>query len=457
MRLNIATAVLVLSLSSGVSFGNDSPAQSKLSTESGKTLSSNKLSSAQPKISTEMVRQIIRNKNIDPDSPQGLRLATFLVRFFNDPQALAGKTGLSGPTIAPEARLRILRLMSKVMSFGQEACGLSRRTPDVAELTRTLSPEEFNANIALVEAMTLNVPTSPDEHYPLADRVSANATVNEAALDAVGRSNLEKMPTQAQLCSAMTEVFAKLDKMPEPEQRRLTFEIFQLLQGRPGAPELVMADPEAYLNLVFDERQLSPRILSRLPKDGSRPLPFKRIVIEGAWVSEIEGESGPVRETFVNRRNNGVVAEWLESSGEQADNASITFALTYGIENLRGQTILKGGAYRLANLRTPPLDLTNISAIPGKTFRYALSEPELNSDYLPEHQCEIVGSHPASEISSSLEGNAIELLCVVPRRNKGLPATNRSVLLQHYGIALNLGWTVDDKSGKYVITKAAVE
>lgn len=460
MRLTLAVVAALGVFASGSSFGANTPELPESTATRGKPLSSGHRSAAPLMVSTDMIRSGLRAKQVDPDSLQGKRLTAFLSGFLNDPQAMKGFEHWGEMSYSPETRMRILRLLAAGGDAHTGPCSdLTRARSDFFEMARTLSPEDFDRRITLLELITRQEPKVVDEHYSLATLLEANAWLYTQPVEKATSPNVDPAQ-QERICRDTRTAVATMDKMPEPLRRRRSYEFFRVLQGKTSAAASVVAAPRAYFEETFDEKVLPATLRRRLPRDGSHPLPFKHIVFEGRWVSELPGESGPVRDVYINRRNNGVVAEMTEATGTDSDNARVDFTLNYGFESLRRQLVTNSGAYRLSQRRAlayAPAGPDDILPVVGKTYQFATTEPALSDEYLPIAQCEIGESRPASEISPALTGLAIGVQCTSPRPGKGQPYMTRSVWLKDYGFALGLEWIVGGKSGSFQIDNVVVE
>ncbi|MFK0378338.1 hypothetical protein [Pandoraea sp. NPDC090278] len=355
--------------------------------------------------------------------------------------------------------MRLLRLLAARSNDPASLCSETPSAqPDWFQMSRTMSPKDFDRNMTLLELVTRQAPNVAEEHYDLGARLEANAWLHK--LESKVESSPDTSTTRDQVCRGIRAMVAGLDKMPESEQRRTSYEVFRVMQRKTTAAASIVASPQRYFDETFDEKALPATLRRRLPADGSHPLPFKRIVFEGRWVSELAGESGPVRNIFVNRRNNGVIAEMTEAGGTDSENARVSYALSYGFQGLRNQLVIAKWAYHLSQLRTfpdVPLKPGDALPVPGSLIQAVATEPPLSGDYLPVNQCEIGESRPASEIAQGLSGVAVSVQCVSPRPGKGPPYMDRSVWLQDYGVGVNLEWRVDGLAGSFQIDKVVVE
>ena len=174
-------------------------------------------------------------------------------------------------------------------------------------------------------------------------------------------------------------------------------------------------------------------------------MPYSRIVVDADWVNKTTpADDAAFIDAFVNRRNNGVVAELVTSPGW------VDYGLNLGVASLRAQTV--GTGTSLTPLRTLPADAViaslGASPVPGQRVEIAVPEPALKAAY--PKRCEVAGVLPASAVLPHLEGIAISMNCSQYRASG---RTNRwhTALFLDYGFM----WTdwIDDEDGR---TKAIV-
>lgn len=64
------------------------------------------------------------------------------------------------------------------------------------------------------------------------------------------------------------------------------------------------------INLPFMERRFGKDEVWSVPSASAHPLTFKRLTFEGEWINKTTPEdAGPFVDTYINRRNNGVIGE----------------------------------------------------------------------------------------------------------------------------------------------------
>ncbi|PLZ00541.1 hypothetical protein CY652_20615 [Burkholderia sp. WAC0059] len=412
-------------------------------------------SQSQPLI--ERIRTGVAAKGVDPDTPQGKLLVAFLAGLLSDPQSRAAMANAAGQiaSLRPGERLRVLNATSDAMGATPADCeAWLTHGHDLFALARTLSPQAFQSEIEFMEILSRHRQSTSDEQYTTAELLDAEARLNAASLPGDLRDVAQ--PSPAQQCELLHTAIAAIDAMPEPLQQRASFEFVRVLAHQPTAVDTVLSDPEAYLDAMFDEQALPETIRGRLPADGSRPLPFRRLVIDGEWVSQIPGESGPIRDIYVNRHNNGVVSELLTPAGQPAKPEWANFILSDGFVELRQQSIWKLSVTPLAALSG---DQGTAKAdgpfAKGETIVIPQAQPQ--PDLTVSQQCTVGGSRPASTVFPSLSGVAVDMQCVSHAQTGEVTAENQDVWLPDYHVAFNMSWRIKGKAGHLVIHNITIE
>lgn len=451
MKTTLTAVAVLLALSStpALAAPNDTPATGK-----GKSAAPAKSaqSAAERRKFLAMVREKLRDdEHIDPDSPQGKRLTEFVMKYMTDPKAIAALSNLEHATYAPETRMRLLTGFAKTFDGSTDNCGAAALAGESPfEMARTLTPAQFDVRMSIMEAL-LQPEETPSEHYSITQRLAANAEVH--ALLTEDRGNARGNP----VCAAIARLGAKLETVPKSAQPALTYEIVESMLGRPNAVRLVLTNPQAYLDEAFVAGELPAELRAQLPKEGSHPLPFKRIVVEGQWASKIAGdEVGPVRDTFINASNNGITGEILESLRDNGAAKDAYLALSYGIVPLRDQYLSRVAAQPMSTLPAQQWRGAQVPGNTGSTFVFADTEPA-DDDYLPVQQCEVGQRRAASGLSQDLTGEAVDVLCSTAKRDGGTASTSHYVWLSDYEIALNVARSVDGKAGKLTVERVTLE
>lgn len=412
----------------------------------------------QPVIDTLQAR--VAAQGINPDSPQGRELVKFSAELARDSQARAAMGSHDSPapsrSLSADDRLRMLHAMNGAMNATPGDCeAWHAHSTDIFALARTLSPQAFQSAIEMAELSFLQRQPVRDERYTTAELLDA-----DARLDAVPMPEDVRDPehmSSAQKCKVSRTVVAVVDAMPQLLQRRVTFEFLQKISHRPLAVDTVLNEPQAYLDEIFDQRQLPEAMRRQLPADGSVRLPFRRFVVDGEWISQLPGESGLIRDTYINRRNDGVIAELLTSAGRPENADWADFILTYGIEDLRRQSVSKS---KVTLLATMP-DERAIAEAPthfteGSAIYVPLPQPQPDRSAFAQ-QCKVGGSRPASAVFPSLSGVAVDLQCATLTRAGKIIAEDQNVWLSDYHITFNLSWNVNGQTGHLVIHNITIE
>lgn len=400
---------------------------------------------------TERARAFVVQAGVDPDSENGQIMVAWFTQVAQNPGYLARLTSLRGKstmgtemTLSPADRLRFLQLMKDIAGESHDGCEMSKLTGrGLVSLAKTSSPKMLRTIFALMDLIGARNGPSPgdDEHYTVAELLDVDARID--AID-VPPSLLEQArPTT---CALIQFAVDALEKLPEPEQRRATYELFKLIADGKSAAETVLADPSAYLDDVFDERRLPDPLRSQLPPDGSRPLPYARLVVDGEWVNKTTlKDSGPYVDTYVNRRNNGVVIELMTTKDASGNPHWSYFDMGYGLADLMSQSV---SAPRHASMLRIQKDaaaiaLANEPMTAGKRVEIAVPQP--STDGQRTRRCEIGKTEPASSIFGTLTGNAINLDCSEVHKD-GKTVRVRSAWLVDYRIELSK--SIDDEDGR---------
>ncbi len=408
-------------------------------------------------LSPDDVRQTLAANGIDPDSERGRTVARWVVKYARDPEMRAARMGQL-PTMAtlwavpfPAAdRLRIAALLKDISSDPANSAN-NCRTPaflgsDLMAFAKAASARTFDDLMTLLEIASANLQAQPAvERYTTAELLDADASMAAVPVLPAGTPGYP-----AGACGNLVYTLDTLAAMPEPTRQRTSWEFFRALNRRPQAFQTVLANPAAWLDATFDERALPAPLRQQLPADGSRPLPFTRIVVDAQWINkDTPSESAPFQDVLLNRRDNGVIAE-LNRSKQWAE-----FTLNYGLATLREQVVDAGSATtRLATLQTPStLDFADRAPAPGEQID--IVEPQPSASGAVRH-CVAQAPQPAARVFPSFEGEAIGLQCSRTNAHGGIDNWH-TTWLRNYGIF----WTdtIDDADGHTVavIRKVTIE
>lgn len=404
-----------------------------------------------PEQIAERARAYMVQIGVNPDSENGQIIVAWFIRVAQNPAYLARLSSMRSPSgdgsdmiLRPAERLRFLRLMQDITAESKSGCDMPKVSGgNLASIAKTSSPKALRSTFELMDLIGAPKAASSgdDEHYTVAELLEVDARMDEIDIPPW----LEKQ-NKPSTCALVRFAVDTIDKFPEPEQRRATYELFKLIAGGKSAPETVLADPGAYLDDVFDDRRLPDAIRSQLPPDGSRPLPYARLSIDGEWVNKTTPQdSGPYVDTYVNRRNNGVVVELMTTKDASGNTKWASFGMGYGLTELLDQTV---SAPRYASmLRTlkaaSAIVAANEPMTEGKRIEIALPQPSSHGQLT--RRCEVGKTEPASTIFRTLTGNAVNLDCIEVRKD-GTKTRVRSVWLADYRIELSR--TIDDQDGR---------
>lgn len=401
----------------------------------------------------ERIRANVAKAGVDPDSENGRVLVQWLIRIAADPAYRAkllalphGGNPFRNLQLSPEDRLNVLRLMSDLASSSPNDCRvveMQGKSGDFFAAAKTLSTRGLQDFVGMMDILAKpgSVQSGTDENYTVAELLDA-----DAHFDAIALPGSSALKSASNPCEIMRLIYGQLAALPQPVQQRATYDLFKALGGGEMASGSVLDDPSAYLDDVFDERRLPESIRSLLPADGSRPLPFSRVIVNGEWVNKTTpGDSGPFTDTLVNRRNNGAVAELITAPDSSGQARWSAFILSYGGAELLSQTVeSRTDVTMLATLKDgAAIAAANQPLVEGKRIDFPLPQPIREGQ--TSRSCEVAKTIPASTIFGSLTGDAIETLCTEVQKN-GVKTHSRGVWLVDYGIGMPM--TIEDEDGR---------
>lgn len=342
----------------------------------------------------------------------------------------------------------MLQLVKDMATESTKECRLNAlRTTDFIAIAKTASPRAMEDLLEMMDILiqAQNAPR-PQDQYTLVDLLNADARLNATSMVAPGTHGYPPGP-----CGMVALLVDAIDALPEPTRQYASFETMRTLNQQKTAEQVVFADPSAYLDDEFDERQLPDSLKSALPADGSRPLPFSRLTFDADWVNKTKpADNATFKDAFINRRNNGVIAE-ITTSQDWMD-----FTLSYGLASLRAQTV--GQAAALSELGTLEDNATLAAAardlVAGQSVDFAVPQPTGTKGMKAKHY-EVGQSVPASTIFPSLTGTAVKVAGNEVGPDK--PAHWQGVWLADYHVL----WTqsIDDEDGhtEAVIRNVTIE
>lgn len=398
-------------------------------------------------LSNARIRQVVGQAGFDPDSGKGRLLVKLATRIATDPafrdkfSKWSQRGGMFGGQFSADDRLRVLHLL-KGMTQGptNDCAALAANGRDFFQVARTLSTQGLQNLLEILEiSIDRSMPDSNGEQYTTAQLLDADAELESrmpAQFGATGAPNG---------CEVIRVAVDAIEGLPPASQQPATYEVFQIIDQKKPARAKVLADPFAYLDDMFDERRMPDAIRRKLPENGSRPLPFSRLVIDAEWKKpSAPDQPTPFRDTFINRRNNGVIAEVVTPPSDSARPAWSDFYLSYGVASLLTQSIGTGELTPLGTLKTDAaLETASRPLLEGRSIELALPLPAENGE--TSRTCEIGKTVPASTLASSLEGDAVGLHCHSVTK-RGDTVSFDAALLVKYGIT----WTtsIDNEHGR---------
>lgn len=402
-------------------------------------------------MTNERIRQYVAQSGLDPDSDNGRLLVKFFARMAADAAfrdkitRLPQMQGRFGAQLSPEDRMHVLQLFKDMAQGPKSDCNAFQNNgSDFFLMAKTLSTRGFQDMLEFVEIVAdSNARNANDEQYTTAERLDA-----EAGLESALEANLSSQPGAkgvSNFCDVIRVSASTIDALPPASRQRATYEFFQSLAGKTSARYQVLADPYAYLDDEFDERRMPDSIRRKLPENGSRPLPFSRLAFDAEWRhSWMPNQPKPFTDTFVNRRNNGVIAELLTPGADSARQNWSDFYLSYGIADLLTQNVGVGELTPLGTLKDgTAIEAANQPLIEGHSIEMPVPLPSPDGEI--SKTCEVGKRVPASTVFKTLDGDAVNLHCKrVTKRGKTMRFD--AAWLVNYGIPW---WTsYDDEDGR---------
>jgi hypothetical protein len=385
-------------------------------------------------------RQKLIERGIDPNSDQGKILLRWLAKAAEDPAwqaaARSGTLDVSAvwaSSLSSTDRHKALRLIANLVGGTASDCLVLRSHRDLYVTAATMSPPGLENVMELLQILADNAASPhPAEAYSTADLIQGDAAIVDILLahaKAQGDSGEDCKTFAAQLDAVLA--------LPEPVRDFATFEFFQARKRRKLMLMTVLADPIAYLDEEFDERRLPDSMQASLPQAGSDYLPFRRITFDGVWVNTATPSNNvPFKDTFINRRDNGVISEVTVTP------KWVDFNLTFGVATLRAQKLSLVAPTKVADypVAFDPLRAGHALAS-GDQVDLAL--PERASEGPSSLHCVVGNRAAASTVFASLKGESLELECTETHANA--PSTKwNGVWLERYRIVW-VNWIVDDR------------
>lgn len=387
------------------------------------------------------LRETLLATGFVPDSPQGEEALRLSKKVFNDPtlrKRLCGSEKTELPLwsakLSPMERLRSLQLMKTMVTATPRDCKvfLRSREGNVFQYLPLMSPVAMQSLLEAAKIAALHKPSDDEtgERSTIAEMLEADKLLNAAAKSSEVDSPLEP-------CEQIRLLVDQVVSALEPLRSQASLALLRRMEHQPSAADSVLSSPETYLNEAFDERQLPQFIRNSLPADGSRPLPFKRAVFDLEWASK-GARANPLRmiTTFINRRNNGVIAEITRPANPSRDGTWTSFSLFYGIATLRLHFVQPALRETQANLQdAAALIAANQPFKEGTTLRIPLPQPDYKG--AKERICIVGRERPASTVFEKLTGSAIDLHCK-QTSSKGVVTELHNVWLADYQTEMQL-------------------
>ncbi|WP_321855100.1 hypothetical protein [Paraburkholderia tropica] len=417
---------------------------------------------AQAALAQERLRQMLVKNGFDPDSPKGQSMMKFFARLATDEAFRVKFTQFTkagdpfGGQLSPDDRVRVLRLLSHLAQGPKNDCAvLQADGKNFIVLANALSPQGLQDLLDAFEIIVADDEgTSSDEHYTLAELLDAEAEV-ESVLDA----KLTVQPDvkeQAAICQVMGSGLDAINDLPGASRERATYAIFHMLGSKTSPRASVQADPFAYLDDMFDERRMPDALRGKLPANGSHPMPYSRLVIDGEWRHQsAPNQPSPFTDTYVNRRNNGVVAEVVTPVVTSGSPGWSHFYLSYGVQDLLTQNVGTRVLTRLGTLKDgAAIDAASRPMLEGRTLEMPVPLP--SEDGETARSCQVGKTVPASTIFRTFEGDAVDLHCQYVTK-KGKTTRYDAALLMSYGIQLWKSYDSEDGHTDVVIRNVTIQ
>lgn len=409
------------------------------------------------------LRETLLATGFVPDSPQGEETLRLSKKVLNDPtlrKRLCGpeKSGLPlwSTKLSPSERLRSLQLMKTMVTATPRDCKVFLRTRDgnVFQYLPLMSPVAMQSLLEAARIAALHKPSDDEtgERSTIAEMLEADKLLNAA----VKSSEVDAFDSPLELCEQIRLLVDQVTSAPEPLRSHASLALLRRMEHQPPAADSVLRKPETYLNEAFDERQLPQFIRNSLPADGSRPLPFKRAVFDLEWTSKgVPATSQRMITTFINRRNNGVIAEITTPANPSRDGNWTSFSLFYGIATLRLHYVQPVVREAQANLQdAAALVAANQPLKEGTTLRIPLPQPDFKGT--KERICIVGRERPASTVFEKLTGSAIDLHCK-QTSSKGVVTELHNVWLADYQAEMMLSTQNQYGQTELVIRGVTVE
>ncbi|PCE34005.1 hypothetical protein [Burkholderia ubonensis] len=404
-------------------------------------------------------RAFVTGLEVDPDSENGRILVQWLIKIALVPEFSANLSTLDASpnplgsvTFSSENRLKMLRSMKVVASESRDDCKIKQPgRDDLGGLAKTLSPKGLRSALEMIEVILTqrSGQAGVEEHYTVAELLDADARLNSVALP----ESLSK-GHESDNCALFAFLIDAVVALPEPQRRRATYEFFKRIGGGKQASESVLGDPAAYLDDVFDERRLPDSIRRRLPPDGSRPLPFSRLIVDAEWVNKSAPEAAfLITDTYVNRRNNGVVAELVTSQDKSGKTTWSDFTLSFGIADMFYQSVGSDTTMLRTLKDDTAIAIANQPMVKGKRIEIPIPQPSRKGEL--SRRCEVGMTVPASTIFHTLTGDAVDLACSEIGKD-GTTTRVRATWLSDYGVTLSRAFDGEEGRTDVVIKNVTI-
>jgi hypothetical protein len=412
-------------------------------------------------VSNERIRQFFSQSGLDPASDNGRLLMDVFTRIAADAEyrekfsKFSQARGMFGGQLSPDDRLRVLHLMKDLAQGQKGDCdAIAANGRDFVLLAKTLSPHGFKDLLEILEiSVGRSMPDSYDERYTASELLAAESDLESGLVAKLTPQFSEKRTPN--FCDVVVAGVDTIDAVPPASRQRATYEFFQTLDHKPSARTKVLTDPSAYLDDMFDERRLPDSIRRKLPANGSRPLPYARLVIDAEWHHRTKPNNpSPFKDTFVNRRNNGVIAELVTPGADSTPKDWSDFYLSFGVADLLRQNV-GSGLTPLGTLQdATAVELASLPLLEGHSIAFPVPLPSEYGE--TARTCEVGKTVPASTVFRSLDGDAVELHCKFVKKSGSTERINVALLV-NYGIPWWTSYDDEDDHTDIVIKNVTVQ
>lgn len=412
-----------------------------------------------------VVDSMVKAMGLEPDSEAGRVATRWFKHAFSDPDLreplrslLESKTTPTsdtsrfplGMSFSADQRVHFIRSVLHFLSSltSRQCATFSKGQGYTTKAISQLSPVQLDEMFGLIEWTLKTSVQSHTQHesYTTEQLLDADNAVEMHAEAAVAKQHsiepalLQDPPAllaSRHACGVVTTMLKTLLQTAEPTRSIATWDLL----SSPWAGFIfqhLLRNPDQYIDQHFDVSALPPHLVEHLPAAGSRPLGYKRIVVDADWENRsTPSVNGRYQKTYWNLHDTGVVATASRGLDDVGNPTSGSFATEYGEFALTDQTI--GSGYRVVPpSRFPSSDYPTLDGggpIPQPNSKYREPVPQPSRERLREIRCETFEKYPASTIEKDLTGDAVDVSCQAIW-DKGVKYESRDSYLYDYNISI---------------------